>query len=112
MKKIPFPNKLKFCSFNLPNSADSNINGNIVDWTDAEWELTNMKKVIIDFLKICKAQSLGPVIVPEKLPVTEFKHLCNQFGGKMFVIKNEADRQTAMDFYDKGKCNSGKDQHE
>ena len=52
LKKIPFSNKLIFCSFNLPNSADSNINGNIVDWTDAEWELTNMKKVSIDFLAV------------------------------------------------------------
>jgi hypothetical protein len=104
--------KLRVHSFTLPNSEDSSINGNIVDWTDAEWELTNMKKDNVDFSKMCKALSLGPVIVPEKLPATKFKHLCNQFGGKMFVIKNEADRQTAMDFYDKGKWNSGKDHHE
>ena len=63
-----------------------------------------MKKDNVDFSKMCKALSLGPVIVPEKLPATEFKHLCNQFGGKMFVIKNEADRQTAMDLYDKEEC--------
>ena len=106
MKKRPFSNKLRFRSFNLPNSADSKITGNVVDWTDAEWELTNMKKENIDFSKMCKALSLGPVIVPEKLPATEFKHLCNQFGGKMFVIKNEADRQTAVGFYDQEKCGS------
>ena len=67
-----------------------------------------MKKDNIDFSKMCKALSLGPVIVPEKLPAKEFKHLCNQFGGKMFVIKNEEDRQAAVDFrqsvHDKGKC--------
>ena len=74
--------------------------------------MTNIKKDNVDFSKMCKALSLGPVIVPEKLQAAEFKHLCNQFGGKMFVIKNEADRQTAMDFYDKGKWNSGKDHHE
>ena len=96
--------KLRVHSFTLPNSEDSSINGNIVDWTDAEWELTNMKKDNVDFSKMCKALSLGPVIVPEKLPATKFKHLCNQFGGKMFVIKNEEDRQTALDFYTKGKC--------
>ena len=110
-KTFFFQIKLDSVPLIYPNSADSNINGNIVDWTDVEWELTNMKKDNIDFSKMCKALSLGPVIVPEKLPAEEFKHLCNQFGGKMFVIKNEADRQTAMDFYDKGKCNSGKDQH-
>ena len=103
---IFFLAKLRVHSFTLPNSEDSSINGNIVDWTDAEWELTNMKKDNIDFLKMCKALSLGPVIVPEKLPATEFKHLCNQFGGKMFVIKNEADRQTAVGFYDQEKCGS------
>ena len=106
LKNRPFLKKLRFRSFNLPNSADSKINGNVVDWTDAEWELTNMKKENIDFSKMCKALSLGPVIVPEKLPATEFKHLCNQFGGKMFVIKNEADGQTAVDLYDKENCES------
>ena len=103
---------MRFHSFTLPNSVDSNNNGNIVDWTDAEWELKNMKKVDIEFSKMCKAPSLGPVVVPEKLPATEFKHLCNQFGGKIFVITDETDRLTAMDFDDKGKCNAGKDQHE
>ena len=100
--------ELRFHSFTLPNSADSNIIGNIVDWTDAEWELTNMKKENIEFSQMCKALSLGPVIVPERLPATEFKHLCNQFGGKMFVIKNEEDKQTAVDFYHRGNCNNGK----
>ena len=95
---------MRFHYFTLPNSADSNINGNIVDWTDAEWKLTNMKKVDVEFSKMCKALSLGPIAVPEKLPAPEFKRLCNQFGGKMFVIKNEEDRQTAVDFYNKGKC--------
>ena len=99
---------MRYRSFTLHNSADSNIIGNIVDWTNAEWELTNMKKENMDLSKMCKALSLGPVIVPEKLPATEFKHLCNQFGGKMFVVKNEEDRQTAMDFYERGKCNTGK----
>ena len=107
----PFFGKIELLFHYFTNSADSNINGNIVDWTDAEWELKNMKKHDVEFSKMCKALSIGPVIVPEKLPATEFKHLCNQFGGKMFVIENEADRQTAMDFYDKGKCNSGKDQY-
>ena len=86
------------------NSADSTINGNIADWTDAEWELTNMEKIYVEFSAMCKALALGPIIVPEKLPATEFRHLCNQFGGKMFVIKNEADRQTVTDFYDKEEC--------
>ena len=83
---------------------ESNFDGNIVDWTDAEWELKNMKKFDFEFSEMCKALSLGPVVVPEKLPATELKQLCNQFGGKMFVIKNEEDRQTALDFYDKEKC--------
>ena len=107
MKKT-FSAKLRFHSFTLTNSADSNINGNIVDWTDAEWELKNMKKLDVEFSKMCKVLSLGPVVIREKLPAIEFKHLCNQFGGKMFVIKNEEDRQTAVDFrqsvHDKGKC--------
>ena len=68
-----------------------------------------MRKLDVEFSKMCKV-SLGPVVVPEKLPATEFKHLCNQFGGKMFVIKNEGDRQTVMDFYDKEKC-GGKHKH-
>ena len=90
------------------NSADSTINGNVADWTIAEWELTNMQKIDVEFSAMCKALALGPILVPEKLPATEFRHLCNQFGGKMFVIKNEKDRQTAVDFrqsvHDKGKC--------
>ena len=90
------------------NSADSTINGNIADWTAAEWELTNMQKIEVEFSAMCKALSLGPILVPEKLPATEFRHLCNQFGGKMFVIKNEEDRQTAVSFrqpaHDKGIC--------
>ena len=67
-----------------------------------------MQKIDVDFLDMCKGLVLGPIIVPEKLPATEFRRLCNQFGGKMFVIKNEIDRQTAVDFWqparDKGKC--------
>ena len=101
---------MRFNSLTLPNSANSNSNGNIVDWSDAEWELKNMQKFDFEFSKMCKALSLGPIIVPEKLPATEFKHLCNQFGGKSFVIKNEEDIQTAVEFYDKGKCD-GKHKH-
>ena len=67
-----------------------------------------MQKIEVEFSAMCKALSLGPILVPEKLPATEFRHLCNQFGGKMFVIKNEEDRQTAVSFrqpaHDKGIC--------
>ena len=51
-----------------------------------------MQKIDVDFLDMCKGLVLGPIIVPEKLPATEFRRLCNQFGAKMFVIKNEIDR--------------------
>ena len=82
--------------------------GNIADWNHAEWELINMQKIDVEFSEMCKSLALGPILVPEQLPATEFRHLCNQFGGKMFVIKNEEDRQKALDFrqsaHDTGKC--------
>ena len=90
-------------------SAESELIGNIVDWTNSEWELINMKETNVEFSEMCKASKLGPIIVPEKLPAAHFRHLCNKLGGRMFVITNEETRKTAVDLRQSqnglGSCN-------
>ena len=93
----------------IAHSAESELMGNIVDWTNSEWELLNMQEINVEFSEMCKASKLGPIIVPEKLPAVHFRHLCQKLGGKMFVITNEETRKTAVDLRQSqnglGSCN-------
>ena len=95
------------CNFTF--SADSELNGNIVDWTKSKWELINMQEINVDFSEMCKASKLGPIIVPEKLKATDFRHLCKKLGGKMFVITNEETQEIAASLRQsqqgRGSCN-------
>ena len=77
---------------NLPD-----LHGNIVDWTVAKWEITNMKKVNIDINEMCKSMQPGPLIIPEILEAQNLMHLCNQLGGRLFVIKDENSRKTMVE---------------
>ena len=68
-----------------------------------------MVEIDVEFSEMCKASKLGPIIVPEKLQATHFRHLCNKLGGKMFVITDKATRQTAVKLREsqngRGSCN-------
>ena len=76
------------------------LKGNVVNWDTAEWEVTNMEKIEVDENTLCKAQRLGPVILSERLSASHVKHLCNKVNGRIFVIKNEEDKNTAWPMKD------------
>ena len=74
----------------------SEFNGNIVDWSMADWEVKNMKKINIDLNDMCKAMKPGPLIIPEKLEALNHVHLCRQLGGRLFTITDESSRKTMV----------------
>ena len=43
--------------------------------------------------RMCKANSMGPVLIPEMLSANGLKHLCNQVNGKVFLVKDDETRQ-------------------
>ena len=43
--------------------------------------------------RMCKANSMGPVLIPEMLSAKGLKHLCNQVNGKVFLVKDDETRQ-------------------
>ena len=45
--------------------------------------------------RMCKAMSMGPVLIPEMLSAKGLKHLCNQVNGKVFLVKDDETRQTS-----------------
>ena len=45
--------------------------------------------------RMCKAMSMGPVLIPESLSAKGLKHLCNQVNGKVFLVKDDETRQKA-----------------
>ena len=69
------------------------LKGNIVNWTNAKWEITNMNVEPLYPERMCKANSMGPVLIPEMLSAKGLKHLCNQVNGKVFLVKDDETRQ-------------------
>ena len=71
------------------------MKGNILNWTNAKWDITNMSVETLYRDRMCKAMSMGPVLIPEMLSAKGLKHLCNQVNGKVFLIKDDETRQTS-----------------
>ena len=71
------------------------MKGNIVNWTNAKWDITNMRVETLYRDRMCKAMSMGPVLIPEMLSAKGLKHLCNQVNGKVFLVKDDETRQTS-----------------
>ena len=81
------------------------MKGNIVDWTNAEWDVTNMEKIDVDLSNMCTTSTVAPIIIPERLGAKDLIHLCHKFNGHMFVIESESTRQKAVEFrQSKEKC--------
>ena len=76
------------------------LKGNVANWDTAEWEVTNMEKIEVNEETLCQAQRLGPVIFSERLGAFQALNLCNKVNGKMFVIKNEEDKNKAWPMKD------------
>lgn len=71
--------------------------GNVADWSDAKWEVTNMSPSSeLSETSMCQENYLGPTLFPELLPMEKSNELCKQIGGNMFVIGTEAAKQTAL----------------
>ena len=47
--------------------------------------------------QMCKAMSMGPVLIPERVTVQGLKHLCQQVNGKVFLIKDDKSSQKAAE---------------
>ena len=59
-----------------------------------------MEKIEVNEETLCQAQRLGPVIFSERLGAFQALNLCNKVNGKMFVIKNEEDKNKAWPMKD------------
>ena len=66
------------------------MKGNIVNWLNAKWEITGMRKFETTYSKICQPLNLGLILVPGAWNIRDAKTLCQNLGGNINVIKSEA----------------------
>ena len=74
------------------------MKGNIVNWNNAKWNITNLLASSIPEYEryLCKSESMGPVLIPEKLNITGMLNLCQQLNGKVFLMKDIESLQKVM----------------
>ena len=74
----------------------SQLRGNIVNWNNAKWNITNLLASTITEKHLCKSESMGPVLIPERLNATGMLNLCQQLNGKVFLMKDTKSLQKVM----------------
>ena len=72
-------------------------NGNIINWNNAEWEVSGMVNYNTDYQKICKPSELGLVLVPGFWTVYEGSEICKNLRGNMNVISNKKNNDEIAD---------------
>ena len=61
---------------NHANSCRTTVKGNIVNWLNAKWEITGMRKFETTYSKICQPLNLGLILVPGAWNIRDAKTLC------------------------------------
>ncbi len=93
-------NNYKFIYFGRKSFA-----GNLVNWSTANWIVTNMTETTATLGSICKASSLGNVLIPGYLNMTATIGLCKKLGGKTSVMTSHDTQKQVMDmFYQSKLC--------
>ena len=64
--------------------------GNIVNWEEARFELTNMTEIEATEESICVPVKPGHVLMPNLRNFTHHKGLCEKFRGQVSVVDNQA----------------------
>ena len=90
---VDLESKNKFSSFIY---SASQLKGNIVNWNNAKWNITNLLASSITEKYLCKSESMGPVLIPERLNATGMLNLCQQLNGKVFLMKDNESLQKVM----------------
>ena len=64
-------------------------NGNVINWQNAEWEVSEMVTYNADYQKICQPLELGVLLIPELKSIYDSNQICENLGGKINVISNK-----------------------
>lgn len=64
--------------------------GDLVNWANAEFDLTNMTIVAKDVSEICSPPQPGDVFIPERINFTGAVQLCRKLRGKVASIPDSA----------------------
>ena len=72
------------------NLFRSTIKGSIINWSNAKWEVSGMRKFETTYSNICQPTNLGLVLVPGAWNIQEANKLCQNFGGDINVINSYA----------------------
>jgi hypothetical protein len=79
--------------------------GDLVDWTSAEWTLTNMTPIEVTKTSICQPQIVGPILLPEVQNMSSTLALCQKLQGNLMVVdSNETQVQLANMVSQSPKC--------
>ena len=73
------------------------LNGNVINWSNAEWEVSGMVSYNEDNKKICGPLQLGVVLVPELKTIYDSRQICNNLGGKINVISNKKNNDEVIE---------------
>lgn len=82
--------------------------GNVADWNQTKWEVTNMKSLDSGMDSMCKINALGPVIFSEPQSMKKSVELCNQVAGELLMIDTSQSKTKALQLSDqRPKCSQG-----
>ena len=89
-------------------NCDRMLKGDLVNWDESDWELTNMTEIQLTLDEICIPPRPGHVLIPEKRSMESLQLVCTQIGGKVSVIKdNETQIEMSAKAVKSESCTKG-----
>jgi hypothetical protein len=77
------------------------LNGDLVNWKTAQWNVTNMEMYETDYNSVCSASDLGPVLFPGNWNQSAAQTLCKNVKGRMIVLYNQTDQDIIINLLNK-----------
>ena len=76
-------------------SCSYKMTGDLVNWSDAMWDVANMVEEFVETRELCENNFIVNYLVPGKRNINESLLLCHQFGGNVTVVRSH-EQQTYL----------------
>ncbi len=73
------------------------MKGDIVNWSEANWTVTNMTEGTLELEQLCGGSSLGNVLIPGTFDMDDAATMCHQMGSQMTVVKSKVEQNDLID---------------
>ncbi len=80
--------------------------GDLVDWSEASWDLKNMIKIDLETKEVCKIlDGHKTMLLPGSRSIADTKLLCRQIGGRVTVVRDKTQQDSMVaQFQDEPRC--------